>query len=136
LVSVDYLTNAWVDCSDFLWLIEGDWRKVPFVDRQAAILDFVSVDYLTNGWVDCSDFFVAYWGWLEEGSSRWLVPQLIQDGTYDLVSIDSLTRNARVRYFCGLLGVTGGRFLSITSATAHSRGLPCLSKVTEGKILN
>jgi hypothetical protein len=24
LVSVDYLTNAWVDCSDFLWLIEGD----------------------------------------------------------------------------------------------------------------
>jgi hypothetical protein len=36
-----------------LWLIEGDWRKVPFYDQlrhsskmaaTAAILDFVSVD--------------------------------------------------------------------------------------------
>jgi hypothetical protein len=63
LVSVDYLTNTWVDCSDFLWLIGGDWRKVPFDDQlrrsskiaaTSAILDLVSVDYLTNAWVDWS----------------------------------------------------------------------------------
>jgi hypothetical protein len=24
------LSNAWVDWSDFLWLIGGDWKKVPF----------------------------------------------------------------------------------------------------------
>jgi hypothetical protein len=41
-----------------------------------------------------------------------------------------------LRFFCGLLGVTGGRFLSMTSTAAHSRWLPYLSKVTEGKILN
>jgi hypothetical protein len=41
----------------FLWLIGGDWRKVPFDDHlrrsskmaaTAAILDLVSVDYSTN----------------------------------------------------------------------------------------
>jgi hypothetical protein len=61
LVSVDYLTIAWVDWSDLLWLIGDDWRKVPFHDQRcrsfemaatAAILDLVSVDYLTNAWVD------------------------------------------------------------------------------------
>jgi hypothetical protein len=55
----------------FLWLIGGDWRKVPFDDLRyrssnmaamAAILDFVSVDYLANACVDWSDFFVAHWG--------------------------------------------------------------------------
>jgi hypothetical protein len=30
LVSVDYLTNACVDWSDFYW---GDWRKVPVDDQ-------------------------------------------------------------------------------------------------------
>jgi hypothetical protein len=44
----------------------------------AAILDLFSVDYLTNAWVDWSDFFVAYWGRLEEGSSRRPAPPLIQ----------------------------------------------------------
>jgi hypothetical protein len=33
LVSVDYL-DTWVIWSDFLWLIGGDWRKVPFDDQQ------------------------------------------------------------------------------------------------------
>jgi hypothetical protein len=38
----------------FLWLIGGDWRKVPFDDhlrhssKMATILDLVSVNYLTN----------------------------------------------------------------------------------------
>jgi hypothetical protein len=53
LVSIDFLTNAWIDWSDFLWLIGGDWRKVPFDDQlhhsskmatTAAILDLVSID--------------------------------------------------------------------------------------------
>jgi hypothetical protein len=55
----------------FLWLIGGDWRKVPFDDQRrrssnmaatAAILDLVSVDYLTNACIDWSDFLVAHWG--------------------------------------------------------------------------
>jgi hypothetical protein len=33
LVSVDYLTNAWVNWSDFLVAHWGDWRKVPFDDQ-------------------------------------------------------------------------------------------------------
>jgi hypothetical protein len=34
LVSVDYLTNAWADWSDFFVAYWGDWRKVPFDDQQ------------------------------------------------------------------------------------------------------
>jgi hypothetical protein len=68
LASIDFLTNAWVDWSDFWWLIGGKWRKVVFDDHSsnmaamaanmaamaanmaatAAILDLVSIDYLTN----------------------------------------------------------------------------------------
>jgi hypothetical protein len=51
LVSVDYLTNAWVNWSDFFGgSLGGNWRKVPFNDcssnmaAMAAILDLVSVD--------------------------------------------------------------------------------------------
>jgi hypothetical protein len=67
LVSIDFLTNAWVDW----WLIGGDWRKVPFDDQRrrssnmaamAAILDLVSIDYLMNACVDWADIFVAHWG--------------------------------------------------------------------------
>jgi hypothetical protein len=70
----------------YLWLIGGDERKVPFNDQlrhsskitaTAAILDLVSIDFLTNAWVDWSDFLG------------------------------------------GSLGVTGGRFLLMTSAAAH-----------------
>jgi hypothetical protein len=70
LVSVDSLTNAWVDC-DFLVAHWGDWRKGPFDDQchhssnmaaTAAILDFISIDFLTNTCVIWSDFFVAHWG--------------------------------------------------------------------------
>jgi hypothetical protein len=71
LVSVDYLTNAWVDLSDSFVAYWGDWNKVPFDDQcrhsfkmatTAAILDLVSVDCLPNAWVNWSDFLVAYWG--------------------------------------------------------------------------
>jgi hypothetical protein len=48
----------------------------------AAILDFVSVKYLANAWIDWSNLFVAYLGWLEEGSFLWSAPLLIQDGRY------------------------------------------------------
>jgi hypothetical protein len=71
LVSIDFLTNAWVDWSDFWWLIGSDWKKVPFDDQlrhssnmaaTAAILCLVSVNYLTNTCIDWSDFSVACWG--------------------------------------------------------------------------
>jgi hypothetical protein len=63
-----------------LWLIGGDWRKVPFVDQRhrsfkmatmGPILDLVSFDCLTNASVD------KHLGRL-------------------------------VQFFCGLLGLTGG----------------------------
>jgi hypothetical protein len=50
LVSVDYLTNAWV----FSGLLGVDWREVPFDDQRhrsfkmAAMLDLVSIDSLSN----------------------------------------------------------------------------------------
>jgi hypothetical protein len=46
LVSVDYLTNPWVDWSNFFGFIGGDWRKVPVNGqhlRSFKILDLVSV---------------------------------------------------------------------------------------------
>jgi hypothetical protein len=67
--SIDFLTNAWVDSSDFLVVHWG--RKVPFHDQchcssnmaaTAAILDLVSIDYLTNACVDWSDFLGASLG--------------------------------------------------------------------------
>jgi hypothetical protein len=66
LVSIDFPTKAWVDWSDFLVALWGNWRKVPFDDQRcrssnmattAAISDLVSVDYLTNACVDWSNFF-------------------------------------------------------------------------------
>jgi hypothetical protein len=45
-------------------------------------------------------------------------------GILDFVSVDYLTNaclGRLVRFVCGLLGVTGGRFLSMISAAAHSR---------------
>jgi hypothetical protein len=71
LVSVYFLTNAWVAGPIFWCLIGGDWRKVPFDDQLRhsskmaaipAILDLVSIDVLTNARVDWSDFLVAHWG--------------------------------------------------------------------------
>jgi hypothetical protein len=53
----------------FLWLIGGEWKKVPFDDQchrsfkmaaAAAILNLIPFNYLTNAWVNCSNFFVAY----------------------------------------------------------------------------
>jgi hypothetical protein len=67
--SIDFLTNAWVDWSNFLvahWG-GGNWRTFPFDDQlrhsskmaaTAAILDLVSIDFLTN-W---SNFLLAHWG--------------------------------------------------------------------------
>jgi hypothetical protein len=115
----------------FLWLIGGDQLcRSSEMAATAAILDLVSVDYSTNARVDWSYFSVAYWGWLEEGSIRWSALPLIQDrhcdaAILDLVSVDFLT-NAWVDlsdFFSWLIGATGGRFLSMTSAAAHSTWL-------------
>jgi hypothetical protein len=72
-----------------LWLIGGDYRKVPFdgqlcpwskmATTAASWISFPSIKS-TNAWVNWSDFSVAYWGWLEEGSFWWSAPPLIQDG--------------------------------------------------------
>jgi hypothetical protein len=73
LVSVDFLTNAWVDWSGFLVAHWGKvhWGKVHFDDQlrhsskmaaTVAILDLVSIDFLTNDWVDWTDFFGASLG--------------------------------------------------------------------------
>jgi hypothetical protein len=65
LLSIDILTNDWVDWSNFLVAHWGDLRKVPFDDQRrrssnmaaaADILDLVSVDYLTNA---CVDWFIV-----------------------------------------------------------------------------
>jgi hypothetical protein len=74
LVSIDILTNAWVDWSDFfggsLGRITGgrffsmtmQRRRSSNMSATAAILDLVSVDYLTNACVVWSDFMVTHWG--------------------------------------------------------------------------
>jgi hypothetical protein len=83
LVSVDFLTNAWVDWSEFWWLIGSDWRKVPFDDQlrhsskmaaAAAILELVSIDFLTNA----CDLGVTGGRF----HSMFKAPPLIQDGRY------------------------------------------------------
>jgi hypothetical protein len=77
--------------------------------------------YRTNTWVDWSNFSVAHWGWVEEGSFRWSAPPLIQDGRYGCHLGFRFRRLEDKRLFCGLLGVTGGRFLSMISSVAHPR---------------
>jgi hypothetical protein len=70
----------------------------------ATILKSVSVYYLTNAW---SDFFLAYWGWLEEGSFQWPAPLLFQGGCIlHLVSLDYLMNplGRLVQFFCGFIG--------------------------------
>jgi hypothetical protein len=53
----------------------------------------VSIDSLTNARVNWSEIYVGYWGWLEEGSCRWPVPLLIQDGCH------TFPRLQRAKYF-------------------------------------
>jgi hypothetical protein len=88
----------------FLWLIGGDWRKVPFDDQlhhlskmatTAPILDLVSIDFLINAWVDWSDFLVAHWGdWRKvpfHDQHRRSSNMAAMAAILDLVSIDYLT---------------------------------------------
>jgi hypothetical protein len=81
----------------------------------------VSVNYRTNAFVDWSNFSVAYWGWLEEGSFRWSAPPLIQDGRYahhlgfGLHWFSDQRLGRLVWFFGGSLGVTRGRFLTVTA---------------------
>jgi hypothetical protein len=64
----------------FLWLIGGDYRKVPFDDQLCRSSKMATPSWI---WFPLSDFLVAHWGWLawlEEGSFRWSAPPLIQNG--------------------------------------------------------
>jgi hypothetical protein len=85
---------------------------------------------------------VPYWAWLEEGSFRWSAPPLIQDGGFDLVSVNFLTNSwvnwsdfwlfnvgdwrkvpfeDHLRHSSKLATIlwTSGRFLSMISSAAH-----------------
>jgi hypothetical protein len=71
---------------------------------------------------------VAYWGWLEEGSFRWSASPLFHWGLlYSCVlgfgfrQLDNKCLGRFIRFFCGLLGVITGRFLSIISSATHPR---------------
>jgi hypothetical protein len=121
----------------FLWVIGGDWRKVPGNNKCRHLFKMASTAAIF-GFHWLSDkrlsrqvwFFVAYWGWVEEGSFRWTAPPLIQDGrcssrlVFGSHQLSDECLGQLVRLFCGLLGVTGGRFLSMISAAAHSRWQP------------
>jgi hypothetical protein len=91
-----------------------------------------SVNYRTNAWVDLSDFSVTYCGWLEEGSFRWSAPPLIQGGCYgrhlgfDFRRLEDKRLGRLIRFVCGLLGVTTGRFFSMISSAAHPRSFPSI----------
>jgi hypothetical protein len=90
----------------------------------------VSVNYRTNAMVDASNFSVAHWRWLEEGFFQWSAPPLIQDGCYSrhlgfgFHRLEDKHLGRLIRFFCGLLGVTSGRFLSMISYAAHPRWPP------------
>jgi hypothetical protein len=62
-------------------------------------------------------------GWLvEEGSFRWSAPPLIQDGRHHGFGFRRLQDKCLgrlIRFFCGSLGVTRGRFLSMISSATH-----------------
>jgi hypothetical protein len=83
-----------------------------------------------QAWVDWSDFSVAYWGRLQEGSFRWSAQPLIQDGHYGrhlgfrFCRLEHKRLGRLIRFFCGLLGVIRGRFLSMISSAAHPRWPP------------
>jgi hypothetical protein len=87
----------------------------------------VSVNYRTNAWVDWSDFSVAYWGWLEEGSFRWSAPPLNQDGRYGrhlgfgFRRLQDKRLGRFIQFFCGSVGVTRRRLLSMISSATHPR---------------
>jgi hypothetical protein len=54
--------------------------------RPPSWICFPSIRRQMPGLID--RFFVAYWGWLEEGSFRWSTPPFIQAAILDLVSVD------------------------------------------------
>jgi hypothetical protein len=72
-------------------------------------------------------FFCGLLGWLEESSFRLSVLLLIQNGCYGrhlrfgFHRLDYKCLGRLIRFFCGLLVVTRGRFLSMISSAAHLR---------------
>jgi hypothetical protein len=83
-----------------------------------------------NSWVDLSDFFWLFGdGWRKvpfDDQRRRSFKIATMAAILDLVSVDYLT-NPWVdwsTFFVASLEVTGGRFLSMTSTSAHSRWPP------------
>jgi hypothetical protein len=85
--------------------------------------------------IDWSNFSVAHWGWLEEGSFGWSALPLIQNGCYGrhlgfgFRQLEVKCLGRLIRFFCGLLGATIGKFLSMISSAAHPR-CTCIAYVT------
>jgi hypothetical protein len=92
-----------------------------------------SVNYRTNAWVDWSNFSVTHWGWLEEGSFQWSALPLIKDGHYGchlgfgFRRLDNKRLGRFIRFSCGLLVMTSGRFLSMISSAAMAAILDLVS---------
>jgi hypothetical protein len=82
----------------------------------ATMLDLVSIDFLTNAWVDWSDFLVAHW-------------KMAATATI----LDDLGR--LIRFFCGLLGLIRGRFLSMISSAALGFGFHQLEGKRLGRLI-
>jgi hypothetical protein len=93
--------------------------------RPPSWIWFPSIRGQTLGSID--PIFSGLLGWLEEGSFQWSAPLLIKDGHYGHYGhhlgfhFCQLSQQRLVRFVCGLLGVTGGRFPSMISTAAHSR---------------
>jgi hypothetical protein len=113
----------------FLWLIGGDWRKVPFDDQRrrssniaamAAILDLLSVDYLTNGpiflWLIGGDWRKIPFDDQNRHSSN-------MAAILDLASVEYLTIACvdRSDFFVAHWGYWRKVLLSIISSVAHPR---------------
>jgi hypothetical protein len=146
LVSVDYLTNAWVIWSSFFVVYWGSLEKGSWRTPESTGLIFLGV---TGGRFRCSFKMAArqpYWFRFCRLSDECLGRLLrfflwLIGGDWMKVPLDDQHRSsfkmaAILIWFPSILwrtpksGLTGGRFLSMTSATAHSRWLPYLSKVT------
>jgi hypothetical protein len=123
----------------FLWLIGGDYRKVPIDDQlcrsskmatTAAILDF-SFSRLQDKRLGllirflCGSLGVTRGRFLLMISSaarpRWLLRPL---SWISFPSIEDKCLGRLIQFFCGSLGVTRGRFLSMISSAAHPRWPP------------
>jgi hypothetical protein len=104
--------------------------SVASVASVAVNIWFPSIIGQTHGSIDPTDFYVAYCGWVEEGSFRWSAAPLIQDGRYGrhlgfgFRRIQDNRLGWLISFLCGSLGMSRGRYLSVISSAIHPRWPP------------